>query len=117
MNAKFVVVPISELQVKLPKLKRQVQMGHRRLVVTCCGEAVGFLLPLSDVSLKSGISIDCWREISLPQFCRQLTEATKLVESDVDCIYLTFHTRRIIAFVGRRFTSHLPIPIIALSQL
>lgn len=115
VDVKFKTIPISEVQVKLPKLKRQVQIGRERLVVTCYGEVVGFLLPLSDVSPENGLPINCWREISLTQFRQQLSDAMKLIGSDVDCIYLTFHTRRIIAFVSRHLAPYLPILVIVLS--
>ena len=111
VDKNFKAIPISELRVKLTKLKRPVQLGRQRLVVTCYGELVGFLLPLSDVSPENGIPINCWREMPLTQFREQLTEVMELVESEVDCIYLTFHTRRIIAFVSRRLTPYLPIPV------
>lgn len=112
MSKKFKVIPISELRIRLTKLKRQVQLGQQRVVVTCYGDVVGFLLPLSDVSPESGTPINCWKEMPLTQFREQLTEAAELLESGVDCIYLTFHTRRVIVFVSRCLTSHLPIPMI-----
>lgn len=112
MSKSFKQIPISELRVKLSKLKRQVQLGNQRIVATYYGEVVGFLLPLDDVSPESGVPIDRWEEMPLTQFRDRLTETWELLQSGVDCIYLTFHTRRVVVFVSPHLFPYLPLPII-----
>lgn len=116
MSKSFTLIPISEIRVKLTKLKRQVQFGHKRIVITCYGEAVGFLLPLDDLSPEKGLPIKRTEEMPLTKFREQLTETKELLESGIDCVYLTFHTRRVIVFVSCRLACYLPIPHIDTSQ-
>ncbi len=116
MNKRFKQIPMSELRVKLPKLRRQVQSGDLRIVCTHYGEVAAFLLPLQDVdalnSEEREISIQKSEEIPLTEFRDQLTEAWERLLGGTDCIYLTFHKRRVVAFVSPRFTHHLSLPLI-----
>jgi hypothetical protein len=116
MNNRFKQIPMSELRIKLPKLRRQVQSGNLRIVCTHYGEVAAFLLPLQDVddlnSDEGGISIQKSEEIPLTEFRDQLTESWEKLLGGTDCIYLTFHKRRVVAFVSPRFTHHLSLPLI-----
>ncbi|MEM7795812.1 MAG: prevent-host-death family protein [Cyanobacteria bacterium P01_C01_bin.118] len=116
MNKRFKQIPMSELRVKLPKLRRQVQSGSLRIVCTHYGEVAAFLLPLQDVeafnSEEEEPSIQTSEEMPLTKFRDQLTEAWEKLLSGTDCIYLTFHKRRVVAFVSTRFTHHLSLPLI-----
>lgn len=111
MNS-FKQLPLSELRASLPKFKRQVQLGMKRIAATYYGEVVGFLVPLKDVA---GLEEDSWitktEEMSLTDFRAEMTECWERLQVEVDCIYLTFHTRRAAAFVSPRLMAHLPIPI------
>lgn len=108
----FKQLPISDLRTGLPKFKRQVQLGMKRIAATYYGQVVGFLLPLKDVA---GFEDEGWiensEEISLSEFRSQLTECWERLQLDVDCIYLTYHTRRAAVFVSPRLAVHLPIPL------
>lgn len=108
----FKQLPISDLRTGLPKFKRQVQLGMKRIAATYYGQVVGFLLPLKDVA---GFEDEGWiansEEISLSEFRSQLTECWERLQLDVDCIYLTYHTRRAAVFVSPRLAAHLPIPL------
>ena len=116
MNKRFKQIPMSELRIKLPKLRRQVQAGNLRIVCTHYGEVAAFLLPLQDVdalnSEEGETSIQTSEEMPLTEFRDQLTEAWERLLGGVDCIYLTFHKRRVVAFVSTRFTHHLSLPLI-----
>ncbi len=107
----FKQLPLSDLRVSLPKFKRQVQLGMKRIAATYYGQVVGFLVPLKDVV---GLEEEGWikqtEEMSLSEFRTQMTECWERLQVEVDCIYLTFHTRRAAAFVSPRFMAHLPIP-------
>lgn len=108
----FKQLPISDLRTGLPKFKRQVQLGLKRIAATYYGQVVGFLLPLKDIA---GFEEEGWivnsEEISLSEFRSQLTGCWEKLQVDVDCIYLTYHTRRAAAFVSPRLAPHLSIPI------
>lgn len=116
MSKNFTLIPISEVRITLTKLKRQIQFGRKRVVITCYGEVVGFLLPLDDVSPEKGVPIRRIKEVPLTKFREQLTETKELLESEVDCIYLTFHTRRVIVFVSYHLANYLSIPHIDIAQ-
>ena len=116
MNKSFKQIPMSELRVKLPKLRRQVQSGNLRIVCTHYGEVAAFLLPLQDVNeLNSGEGeavIQRTEEMPLTEFRDQLTEAWEKLLAGTECIYLTFHKRKVVAFVSPKFTYHLSLPLI-----
>ena len=108
----FKQLPLSDLRESLPKFKRQVQLGMKRIAATYYGQVVGFLVPLKDVAtLEEEGWIMKSEEMSLTDFRAQMTECWERLQVEVDCIYLTFHTRRAAAFVSPRHTAHLPIPI------
>ncbi|MFM6396824.1 MAG: hypothetical protein ACKPFF_09090 [Planktothrix sp.] len=111
MNS-FKQLPLSELRASLPRFKRQVQLGMKRIAATYYGQVVGFLVPLKDVA---GLEEEGWitktEEMSLTDFRAEMTESWERLQVEVDCIYLTFHTRRAAAFVSPRLIAHLPIPI------
>jgi PHD/YefM family antitoxin component YafN of YafNO toxin-antitoxin module len=116
MNKRFKQIPMSELRVKLPKLRRQVQSGHLRVVCTHYGEVAAFLLPLQDLeelNVEGEESIiKRFEEMPLTEFRDQLTDAWEKLLAGTDCIYLTFHKRRVVAFASPRLTSYLPLPLI-----
>ena len=108
----FKQLPISELRVSLPKFKRQVQLGMKRIAATYYGQVVGFLVPLKDVAgFEEEGWIEKFDEMSLSDFRAHMTECWEKLQIEVDCIYLTYHTRRAAAFVSPRLMPHLPIPI------
>lgn len=108
----FTQLPLSDLRVSLPKFKRQVQLGMKRIAATYYGQVVGFLVPLKD--LETAIREDAItksEEMSLSDFRSQMTECWERLQVDVDCIYLTYHNRRAAAFVSPRLANYLSIPI------
>jgi hypothetical protein len=115
MNKSFKQIPMSELRAKLPKLRRLVQSDNLRIVCTHYGEVVAFLLPLQDIdalnSEEGEPSVQNIEEISFTEF--QPTESWERLSSGMDCIYLTFHKRRVVAFVSPRFMPYLSMPLIA----
>ncbi len=116
MAKSFKQIPMTELRVKIPKLRRQVQLGNLRIVSTHYGEIAAFMLPLSDVydvlDEEGNPIVKKWEEMPLTKFRDELTYAWERLQSGVDCIYLTFHNRRVVAFVSSRLTRYLSLPII-----
>ncbi len=105
-------LPLSDLRESLPKFKRQVQLGMKRIAATYYGQVVGFLVPLKDLeeAEKDG-AINNSEEMSLSEFRLHLTECWERLQLDVDCIYVTYHTRRAVAFLSPRLANYLLIPI------
>ncbi|MEM7770502.1 MAG: prevent-host-death family protein [Cyanobacteria bacterium P01_E01_bin.6] len=113
----FKQLPLSDLRTSLPKFKRQVQLGMKRIAATYYGQVVGFLVPLKDIlPLEADGLIENTEEMSLSDFRSQLTECWERLQLDVDCIYLTYHTRRAAVFVSPRFMPYLPIPVAEVSH-
>lgn len=108
----FKQLPLSDLRTSLPKFKRQVQLGMKRIAATYYGQVVGFLVPLKDliVAEQEG-AINKSEEMSLSDFRAQMTECWERLQVDVDCIYLTYHNRRAAAFLSPRLANYLSIPI------
>ncbi len=109
MNGFFTEIPISDLRVNLSKIKRKVQLGHERVAACYYGEIVGLLVPLDDISHEKNIPIDKSLEMSLSEFRDSLTICWEKLQTDVDCIYLTFHNRRVVAFLSPRLAAYLPL--------
>ncbi|WP_199328655.1 prevent-host-death family protein [Anabaena azotica] len=108
----FKQLPLSDLRESLPKFKRQVQLGMKRIAATYYGQVVGFLVPLKDLekALEEN-AINKSEEMSLSDFRLHLTECWERLQVDVDCIYVTYHTRRAVAFVSPRLIAYLAIPV------
>ncbi|ACK65726.1 hypothetical protein PCC8801_1676 [Rippkaea orientalis PCC 8801] len=86
----------------------------KRIAATYYGQVVGFLVPLKDISEleeEGLINVNKTEEMSLSDFRAQMTECWERLQIEIDCIYLTFHTRRAAAFVSPRFMPYLPIPM------
>lgn len=108
----FKQLPLSDLRESLPKFKRQVQLGMKRIAATYYGQVVAFLVPLKDLEeAENDGAIIQSEEMSLSDFRLHLTECWERLQVDVDCIYITYHTRRAVAFVSPRLANYLPIPI------
>ena len=105
-NKRFFRIPMSELRVRLPKLRHQIQLNYLSIICTRHGETAAFLLSLHDAA---ALQIDAQKteERSLVEFRRTLTEAWEKLQDDTDCIYLTFHNRRVVAFVSDRIVGNL----------
>jgi hypothetical protein len=108
----FKQLPLSDLRSSLPKFKRQVQLGMKRIAATYHGQVVGFLVPLKDIeNAEQENAISTSEDMSLSNFRMQMTECWERLQVDVDCIYLTYHSRRAAVFVSPRLASYLPIPV------
>ena len=105
-NKRFFRIPMSELRVSLPKLRHKVQFNKCSIVCTRNGETAAFLLSLHDAAV---LQIDAQKseELSLTEFRQTLTEAWEKLQDGTDCIYLTFHNRRVVAFVSDRIAGNL----------
>ena len=113
----FKQLPVSDLRAGLPKFKRQVQLGMKRIAATHYGQVVGYLVPLKDVEeIEENGWIKTSEEISLSDFRAKLNECWEKLQFETDCIYLTYHTRKAAAFVSPRLAAHLDIPISEVSH-
>jgi hypothetical protein len=84
----------------------------KRIAATYYGQVVGFLVPLKDIKgLEEEGLITTTEEMPLTDFRAQMTECWERLQVEVDCIYLTFHTRRAAVFVSPRLMAYLPIPV------
>lgn len=115
MSNQYKHIPMSEMRVRLPKLRRIVQLGKQRIVVTYYGEVIGFLLPIEDIE-RCEIPVDNFQTMSLSEFRTHMTEAWEFLQSGTDCIYLTFHTRPILIFLSPTFSRYLDFPVFGDSQ-
>lgn len=105
-------LPLSELRASLPKFKRQVQLGLKKIAATYYGEVVGFLVPLKDLEIaEQAGAISKSEEMSLSNFRMQMIERWERLQVDVDCIYLTYHNRRTAAFISPRLANYLSISV------
>jgi hypothetical protein len=96
-------VSTTELRVKLPKLRRDVALRKETIAVTRYQEAIGFLLPIADATAIAGIKTT--EEMSLSKFRDELTISWEKMQFNCDCLFLTSHGRKIMAFVSPHFFS------------
>ena len=111
MSYSFKQIPMSEMRVSLPKIRRLVQLGKQRIVVTYYGEIVGFLLPTDDLE-REEIPVFSTEEMQLTKFRDHMTEAWELLQSGIDCIYLTFHNRKVLIFLSPKLSQYLSFPVL-----
>ena len=113
----FKQLPVSELRVKLPKIKRQIHLGLKRLAVSHYGEIVGFLVPIGDLDRAiEDSAIEESRDMALIEFRSRLTECWESLQTKPSCIYVTYHRRRSFAFVSPDLAPYLPIPVSEVSD-
>jgi hypothetical protein len=105
-------LPLTELRANLPKFKRQVQLGMKKIAATYHGQVVGFLVPIKDLErIEEDNLIEQSIDMTLTEFRSEMTECWERLQVDLDCIYITFHSRRAAAFVSPRLHMHLSIPV------
>jgi hypothetical protein len=105
-------LPLTELRANLPKFKRQVQLGMKKIAATYHGQVVGFLVPIKDLEkIEEENLIEKSIDMTLTEFRAAMTECWESLQVDLDCIYITFHSRRAVAFVSPRLHMDLPIPV------
>jgi hypothetical protein len=51
------------------------------------------------------------QDVSLTIFRAELTQLWEHLQTDLDCVFVTYHSRRTMGFVSPRFTTDLPIPV------
>jgi predicted RNA methylase len=102
-------VPISELRTNLAKYKREVQFGVKRLAATVYGEIVGYMITVNEA--RSIDAIETQKSIPLTEFRDHLSVSWEELHTGVDCIYLTFHERPVVAFLSKHLYPHLNIPV------
>lgn len=95
------LVPLSKLRQKLSKYRRQVQAGEI-LPVDYYKDRIGYLV---SVSIAEGLTLKSEQETGLIDFRDNLNSAWESLESGVDCIWLTYHGERRLAFVSKRVFS------------
>jgi hypothetical protein len=96
---KPLVVTLSELRRRLPNYRRRVQRGEV-LSVEYYTAIVGYLIPLA---VAESLKIEKAEEMRLIDFRDNMNTAwERLDQGVVDCLWLTYHDRRVIAFVSER---------------
>jgi hypothetical protein len=92
------VVPLSRLRQSLSSYRRQVQ-GGKVIPVDYYKDRIGYLVP---VAIAESLQLSSEREMGLIDFRESLNSAWESLESEVDCIWLTYHGERRLAFVSSR---------------
>jgi hypothetical protein len=92
------VVPLSKLRQGLSRYRRQVQ-GGEVVPVDYYKDRIGYLIPLT---IAETLQFSSERELSLIEFRDDLNSAWESIDSGTDCIWLTYHGERRIAFVSTR---------------
>jgi hypothetical protein len=92
------VVPLSRLRQSLSRYRRQVQGGDV-IPVDYYKDRIGYLVP---VAIASSLQLSAEQEMGLIDFRDKLNSAWESLEAGVDCIWLTYHGERRLAFVSTR---------------
>lgn len=92
------VVPLSRLRQSLSRYRRQVQ-GGEVVPVDYYKDRIGYLVP---VAIATALQLSAEQEMGLIDFRDKLNSAWESLEAGVDCIWLTYHGERRLAFVSTR---------------
>ncbi|MBD2119305.1 prevent-host-death family protein [Trichocoleus sp. FACHB-262] len=92
------VVPLSRLRQSLSRYRRQVQGGDV-IPVDYYKDRIGYLVP---VAIATALQLSAEQEMGLIDFRDKLNSAWESLEAGVDCIWLTYHGERRLAFVSTR---------------
>ena len=102
----FKAVPLAELRASLLKIARQVRLKGARIAATHYGQEVGYLVPMKEVA-SLDISEGRGDDVALTVFRAHITEHWERLQFDIDCVYLTYHSRRVAAFLSPRLVERL----------
>jgi hypothetical protein len=102
---------LTDIRARLPKFRRQIHLGLKKIAATHHGQVVGFLVSIEDLREAKGEGlINNVSEVSLSEFRSGLTGSWESLQFELDCIYITASSRRVFAFVSPRLQSSLSIP-------
>lgn len=108
MQNKIRIVPLTDIRNDLPKFRRMVQLGKQVVIPTFYGDIVGLFVNLSSAET---LSIHNFEEISITKFRANATQYWEILQIQIDCIYLTSHSRRVMAFVSPKYITELKIDL------
>jgi hypothetical protein len=92
------LVPLSKLRQNLSRYRRQVQ-GGEIVPIDYYKDRIGYLIP---IKIAATLKFSSEQEMGLIDFRENLNSAWESLESGVDCIWLTYHGGRRLAFVAAR---------------
>jgi hypothetical protein len=95
------VVPLSKLRQGLSKYRRQVQ-GGEIIPVDYYKDRIGYLVPMA---IAESLVCLSQKDMGLIEFRENLNSAWESLEGGVDCIWLSYHGERRMAFVSARIYS------------
>lgn len=108
MQNKVKVIPMTDIRNGLPKFRRRVQLGSAIILPTFYGDIVGAFVNLPSAET---LSIQNFEEISISEFRANITQHWERLQAEIDCIYLTSHSRRVMAFVSPKYITDLKIDL------
>lgn len=114
MKNKVKQVPMSEVRETLPKLRRRVQIGGLIALPTYHEDVIGAFVSMP---ISKTLDIQVFEEVPITKFRDSATEYWEKLQSEIDCVYLTSHSRKVMAFVSPKFISELNINLPSISIL
>lgn len=108
MKNKVKSVAMHEVRNTLPKIRRQVQIGGATIFPTYHNGVVGVFI---SVPASKSLSIQVSEEVPITKFRESATEYWERLQAEVECIYLTSHSRKVMAFVSTKFIPDLKIEL------
>jgi hypothetical protein len=114
MKNKVKSVSMTEVRVLLPRLRKRVQLGGLVVLPTYYTDVVGVII---NMPLSKTLNIGSSEEVAITKFREKATEYWEKLQSEIDCVYLTSHSRKVMAFVSPKFISELNINLPSISVL
>ena len=112
--APFKQLPVKLIPDTLPNIKRQIQLGKKRIAATNMGDVVGFFVQLEDVDPSS---FEAMGKIALPTMCKRFyREKLWKQMAKYDACAITYHTRPIFWFVPPDNSYLLPLDVAPCSR-
>ena len=108
MQNKVKVIPLTDIRNGLPKFRRRVQLGSAIILPTFYGDIVGAFVNLPTTET---LFIQKFEETSISEFRANITQYWERLQAEIDCIYLTSHSRRVIAFASPKYITDLKIDL------
>jgi antitoxin (DNA-binding transcriptional repressor) of toxin-antitoxin stability system len=92
-------IALSDLRGQMSVCRRRVQRGEV-IAVTYFGGVVGYLVPLPQLE---AVQIESSLDKALSEFRDNINQSWEKIDSGkVDCLWLTYHDRRVMGFVAVR---------------
>lgn len=100
----FKSIALTDFRTRMRQIMNAVNLHRKRFVFTQHGKPTGYCIPIGDFPTFDSMlkNFQKTRSMNVTQFRDELTQCFWDLETDTDCLFLSFHKKQIAVMFGTR---------------